>query len=92
VADLLRFEGFLNSTAPVNPHEYKTVWKSDRHYFDFAVEEDYKEECKYSIFYNESGHPVINGIDYLFDQLRGCVDSEFDQASSLLSEVIQLRL
>jgi alpha-1,3-glucan synthase len=89
MADLLGFEGFLNSTAPFNPREYKTVWKSDTRYFDFAVGEDYKEECNYPTFYNESGHPVIEGADYLFNQLKGCFDGEFDQVLALLTKLIQ---
>lgn len=81
MADLLGFEGFLNATAPINPHEYKLVWKSDRRYFDFAIGEGYKKECNYPTFYNESGHPIIKGVNFLFDQLEGCFDSEFDQVT-----------
>ena len=92
MADLLGFEDFLNSTAPISPREYKTVWKSDRRYFDFAVGEEYEEDCNYPTFYNESGHPVIKGVDPLFDQLKGCFDSEFDQAITLLPKLIQCDL
>ena len=81
MADLLGFEGFLNSTAPLNPLEYKTVWKGDQQYFDFTPSNQYKEQCKYPTFYGETGVPISNASDPLLSQLKGCYDSEFDQAS-----------
>jgi alpha-1,3-glucan synthase len=82
MADLLGFEGFLNSTAPLNPLEYRTVWKEDQKYFDFSPSNQYKKECKYPIFYSEVGVPIGNEADFL-SQLKGCYDSDFDQVSVL---------
>ncbi|KAJ5652602.1 hypothetical protein N7507_010028 [Penicillium longicatenatum] len=78
MADLLRFKGFLNSTAPLNPLEYQPVWKGDERYFDFLPGDEYKQECQYPTFYTEEGRPVQNGSDSFFDELKGCYDSEFD--------------
>ncbi|KAJ5639927.1 uncharacterized protein N7484_007789 [Penicillium longicatenatum] len=78
MVDLLGFKGFLNSTAPLNPLEYQTVWKGDERYFDFMPGDEYKQECQYPTFYTEEGRPVQNGSDSFFDELKGCYDSEFD--------------
>ncbi|KAJ5683634.1 hypothetical protein N7462_006799 [Penicillium macrosclerotiorum] len=83
MADLLGFENFLNSTAPLNPKEYKTVWKGQQKYFDFVPGEKYKKECVYPKFYKEDGYPVSKGSDAFFDQLEGCYDSEFDQYGAM---------
>lgn len=81
MADLLGFKGFLNSTAPLNALEYKTVWKGDQRYFDLMPSDQYDEVCKYPAFYAEEGIPVEKGSDPFFDELKGCYDSEFDQVS-----------
>lgn len=82
MADLLGFEGFLNSSAPLNPLEYRTVWKGDERYSDFAPSNTYKEQCKYPTFYGELGFPISNTSDPLLAQFKGCYDSEFDQVST----------
>ncbi|KAJ5999260.1 hypothetical protein N7451_007070 [Penicillium sp. IBT 35674x] len=78
MADLLGFEGFFNSTAPLNPLEYRSVWKGNERYFDFMPGDQYDKECNYPTFYAEDGTPVQNGSDPFFDELKGCYDSEFD--------------
>ncbi|KAJ5153544.1 uncharacterized protein N7482_010022 [Penicillium canariense] len=83
MADLLGFEGFLNSSAPLNPLEYRTIWKGDRKYFDFVPSDHYKERCTYPTFYTAEGEPILNGSDPFFDALRGCYDSEFDQYGAI---------
>ncbi|CAG8323048.1 unnamed protein product [Penicillium salamii] len=83
MADLLGFEGFLNSSAPLNPLEYRTVWKGDERYSDFAPSNTYKEQCKYPTFYGELGFPISNTSDPLLAQFRGCYDSEFDQYGAI---------
>lgn len=92
MADLLGFKGFLNSTAPLNPLEYRTVWKGDERYFDFMTSDKYNEECNYPILYSEDGRPVRNGSDSFFDELKGCYDSEFDQVGILQSYIFLLSI
>ncbi|OQD89036.1 hypothetical protein PENANT_c003G00867 [Penicillium antarcticum] len=82
MADLLGFEGFLNSTAPLNPLEYRTVWKENQQYFDFSPSNQYKEDCKYPTFYSEVGVPVGNETEFL-NLLKGCYDSDFDQYGAM---------
>ncbi|KAJ5766305.1 uncharacterized protein N7511_003921 [Penicillium nucicola] len=82
MADLLGFEGFLNSTAPLNPLEYRTVWKEGQQYSDFRPSNQYKKECKYPTFYSEVGVPVGNETAFL-NELKGCYDSDFDQYGAM---------
>ncbi|KAJ5884926.1 hypothetical protein N7495_009436 [Penicillium taxi] len=83
MADLLGFKGFLNSSAPLNPLEYQTVWKGDQRYFDFMPSDRYNEECQYPAFFSEEGKPIKHGSDSFFDQLKGCYDSDFDQYGAI---------
>jgi alpha-1,3-glucan synthase len=86
MGDLLGFEGFLNETAPFRPEEHKVQWKSSRQYTDFSFGNNYKDNCDYPKFWNESGLPVLKDSNENFAKLIGCYDSEFDQVSYALSK------
>ncbi|CAG7922354.1 unnamed protein product [Penicillium olsonii] len=76
MGDLIGFEGYLNTTTPFSTKEHKASWKSGRRYVDFEYGNDYNETCDYPRFWNETGYPVD---DYVYDELSGCYDSDFDQ-------------
>jgi alpha-1,3-glucan synthase len=76
MGDLIGFQGYMNTTTPFSIQEHKASWKSDRHYVDFGYGNTYNETCDYPRFWNETGFPVD---DYVYDELRGCYDSDFDQ-------------
>jgi alpha-1,3-glucan synthase len=86
MGDLLGFEGFLNETAPFRPEEHKVQWKSSRQYTDFSFGNNYKDNCDYPRFWNESGLPVLKDSNENFAKLVGCYDSEFDQVSYAVSK------
>ncbi|PVH93295.1 glycosyltransferase family 5 protein [Periconia macrospinosa] len=79
MGDLIGFEGFLNESAPFRPEEHKVKWKSDRQYLDFSFGNNYKGQCEYPKFWNDSGYPVLKDSNVNFSKLVGCYDSEFDQ-------------
>lgn len=85
MADLIGFEGYLNTSAPFLPQEHQVRYKSTEHYVDFAFDNTYDNTCEYPRFWNTSGQRVLQGCTEaddkcaLFDQLKGCYDSEFDQ-------------
>ena len=81
MSDLLGFDGFLNVTAPFKQCGYDVFWKSNITYLDFSFKNEYKEECEYPRFWNESGERVLATVDQKFSRLVGCFDSEFDQVS-----------
>ena len=87
MGDLIGFDGFLNGTANFNPKEHQVQYKSHQKYLDFSFGNTYNETCEYPSFWNESGNEVLKGCQekddrcQLFDQLKGCYDSEFDQVS-----------
>lgn len=76
MGDLIGFKGYLNTTTPFSVKEHKTMWKSDRHYVDFHIGNEYNETCDYPRFWNETGYPVGAHVTA---QLKGCYDSDFDQ-------------
>lgn len=76
MGDLIAFEGFLNASTPFSWGEHDYLWKSDRHYHDFAPGNSENVSCQYPKFWGENGYPVGNDI---LDQENGCRDSEFDQ-------------
>ncbi|KXT07823.1 hypothetical protein AC579_7083 [Pseudocercospora musae] len=76
LGDLIGFEGYLNTTAPFTLQEHRVLWKSDRHYWDFDISNEYKENCTYPRFWNETGFPIDQEIK---DHMKGCYMSEFDQ-------------
>lgn len=76
MGDLLGFKGYLNETTPFSVHEYPVLWKSDRQYVDFHINNVWNDSCPYPRFWNETGLPVES---YVTEQLKGCYDSDFDQ-------------
>jgi alpha-1,3-glucan synthase len=88
MADLIGFDGFLNSTTPFSPTEHKAQYKTDVHYPDFSFRNNYNSTCEYPRFWNESGYRVLKDSDPTFAQLNGCFDSEFDQARTQISCIL----
>ncbi|UZJ55651.1 hypothetical protein CBS101457_004971 [Exobasidium rhododendri] len=76
LGDLLGFEGYLNVTAPFDPKEHPTLYKTDRQYLDFEIGTTYNATCQYPRFWNETGYPVDESVN---EQFVGCYDGEFDQ-------------
>ncbi|CAZ80440.1 unnamed protein product [Tuber melanosporum] len=71
MGDLIGFEGYLNTTTPFTLNEHKVQWKSDRRYRDFEISNNYKEECNYPRFWQETGSRV-------YPPVKGCYDDDFD--------------
>ncbi|EEB06005.2 cell wall alpha-1,3-glucan synthase mok11 [Schizosaccharomyces japonicus yFS275] len=72
LADLVGFEGYLNTTAPFTFLEHNAVWKSSYRYPDWTFENAWDRYCTLPEFWGENGHPVhINWV--------GCYASDFDQ-------------
>lgn len=88
MGNLIGFGGFLNDTAPFRPGEHKALYKTERQYHDFNFKNDYKPQCDYPRFWNESGGRVLKGSDATFDQLVGCFDSEFDQVCNFRTTML----
>lgn len=76
MADLIGFEGYLNTSTPFTLKEHNALWKTDRHYLDFTFSNEYNSSCQYPRFWNETGFPIDASIR---DQMVGCYNSEFDQ-------------
>lgn len=76
LGDLIGFEGYLNATTPFSLDEHQVQWKSDRHYYDFNVGNNYNKTCQYPKFWLETGYPVD---DETTKEMVGCYDSDFDQ-------------
>ncbi|KAL9107013.1 MAG: hypothetical protein Q9227_008049 [Pyrenula ochraceoflavens] len=77
MGDLLAFKPFMNASTPFNWDEYDVIWKGERQYLDFHTGNDHNPECKYPVFYEETGLPSGPNItQHLHD---GCKDSDFDQ-------------
>lgn len=77
MADLIGFEGHLNVSTPFSEKEWKTQWKSERHYADFDIGKgDYNATCDYPRFWYEDGFPVNQSQTA---GLVGCYNSDFDQ-------------
>lgn len=78
LADLIAFEGYLNTSTPFLLSEHQVLWRnSDRQYLDFKFDnEQYNETCDYPAFWDDTGYPV--GTD-VTDEMKGCYNSEFDQ-------------
>lgn len=87
MADLIGFDGYLNESTPFLPEEHEVVWKTDRHYPDFAFGNTKTSTCVLPRFWDESGSQVKQGADTdkfsaTFDKLSSessCYDSDFDQ-------------
>ncbi|KAK5195631.1 Cell wall alpha-1,3-glucan synthase ags1 [Exophiala xenobiotica] len=76
MGDLVGFDGYLNTTTPFTLAEHEVQWKSDRHYHDFNIGNNYNKTCNYPKFWLETGYPVDEDVT---KNLKGCYDSDFDQ-------------
>jgi len=87
MADLIGFDGYLNESTPFLPEEHEVVWKTERHYPDFAFGNTKTSTCVLPRFWDESGSLVKQGANSdefsaTFDKLSSessCYDSDFDQ-------------
>jgi len=73
LGDLIGFDNYLNTTTPFTLAEHQVQWKTDRHYHDFNIGDDYNKTCTYPKFWLETGYPV--GDDVTSDMV-GCYDSD----------------
>ncbi|KIL69786.1 glycosyltransferase family 5 protein [Amanita muscaria Koide BX008] len=80
MADLIGFQGFLNTSAPFDLNEYDAVWKHPNYmpwnfteYRDFQVNNVRNLSCTLPHFYDEDGTRII-GVT-----TNGCYMSDFDQ-------------
>ncbi|KAI1614097.1 hypothetical protein EDD36DRAFT_417944 [Exophiala viscosa] len=76
LGDLIGFDNYLNTTTPFTLAEHQVQWKTDRHYHDFNIGDDYNKTCTYPKFWLETGYPVGDDVT---SQMVGCYDSDFDQ-------------
>lgn len=81
MADLIGFDGFLNTSTPFTPKEHKALYKTNVHYQDFSFGNNYNATCEYPRFWDETGSQITKPSTKYpdFDDLVGCYDSEFDQ-------------
>ncbi|KAH8702491.1 putative alpha-1,3-glucan synthase [Talaromyces proteolyticus] len=82
MGDLIGFEGFENTSAPLNPWEYNYIWKTSRRYHDFQPSNEWLEECEweYPRFWDDYGRGLIETT-----LVKGCRNSEFDQYGEVAS-------
>lgn len=78
MSNLIGFDGYPNVSAPWSFKEHNVLWKSDRRYHDYVVNNTWEEVCPYPYprFWNQSG---IRYDDGNTRAMAGCRDSEFDQ-------------
>ncbi|KAH0360816.1 putative alpha 1,3 glucan synthase, partial [Aureobasidium melanogenum] len=88
MADLIGFDGYLNESTPFLPEEHQVVWKTERHYPDFAFGNTKTSPCELPRFWDESGSQIQaeansdNEFSEAFSNLTllgSCFDSDFDQ-------------
>lgn len=76
MGDLIGFEGYLNTSTPWDFDEHNAVWKSDRRYHDFQIDNDRSEQCEYPTFWTEKGERVGKNVT---EKFVSCRKSDFDQ-------------
>ncbi|KAF9464738.1 modular protein with glycoside hydrolase family 13 and glycosyltransferase family 5 domains [Collybia nuda] len=79
MADLIGFEGHLNTSTPFDLNEYNAVWKNPRYvpwnfteYRDFNINNERNSSCVLPKFWEDSGQVVTV-------ETNGCLSSDFDQ-------------
>jgi len=84
LADLVGFEGYLNTSTPFSLSEHKAVWKTSAaqyttidQYPDFSWSNVYDPSCVLPQFWNQDGTPIL--APDIPANFTGCYDSEFDQ-------------
>ncbi|KAF1817463.1 putative alpha-1,3-glucan synthase [Eremomyces bilateralis CBS 781.70] len=82
MGDLIGFDGYLNTSTPFSFKEHKAVWKTDRQYLDFVIDEDEMEDCEYPRFWDERGERVGSNVT---DLMTSCKRSDFDQYGDVAS-------
>ncbi|THU78641.1 glycoside hydrolase [Dendrothele bispora CBS 962.96] len=79
MADLVGFEGHLNTSTPFSLDEYGAAWKLPNYapwnfttYADFNIANERNASCKMPDFWLDSGDPITI-------ETNGCLTSDFDQ-------------
>ncbi|KAL4253159.1 glycosyltransferase group 1 family protein [Abortiporus biennis] len=80
MADLVGFDGYLNTSTPFDLNEHDAVWKKPRYspwgfdeYQDFEINNDFNSSCVLPQFWSNDGS--VQAIDWT----TGCKESDFDQ-------------
>ncbi|KAH9946048.1 glycoside hydrolase family 13 and glycosyltransferase family 5 protein [Epithele typhae] len=80
MADLIGFDGYLNTSAPWTLDEHGVVWKNPEYapwnfstYKDFEFGNTRNKSCVLPVFWDEDGTIYDSGYT------NGCLDSDFDQ-------------
>ncbi|KAI9790086.1 MAG: hypothetical protein M1816_005556 [Peltula sp. TS41687] len=76
MGDLIGFEGYLNTSTPFDYDEHDAVWKSDRIYHDFQINNERSGHCEYPRFWTETGQRVGKNVT---ERFVSCRESDFDQ-------------
>ncbi|KAI9745457.1 MAG: hypothetical protein M1818_000991 [Claussenomyces sp. TS43310] len=84
LGDLIGFDGYLNASTPFTYQEHDALWKSDRRYWDFDVENEWQDACDvdYPRFWGDTGEMVGRNVT---DLMTGCMKSDFDQYGDVAS-------
>ncbi|KAJ7063334.1 modular protein with glycoside hydrolase family 13 and glycosyltransferase family 5 domains [Mycena amicta] len=79
MADLIGFQGYLNTSTPFELAEHNAVWKDPKYtpwnftkYRDFSLINERNTSCVMPDFWNDDGTRVVLDTD-------GCLESDFDQ-------------
>jgi alpha-1,3-glucan synthase len=76
MGDLLAMKGYENQTVPFDWDEYDALWKSDRQYLDFKLDDTVNDTCQYPRIWGDDGFLLNSSITA---GETGCRQSEFDQ-------------
>jgi len=76
MGDLIGFEGHLNTTEPLTLAEHKVQWKDERRYRDFEINNNYREDCNYPRFWQQTG-------DSVYPAVKGCYDESVPHPTNL---------
>ena len=69
MGDLIGAEKYLNTTTPFSLDEHRVQWKSGRRYPDFSISNNYKQDCQYPRFWQETGYQVFPAVKGCYDEL-----------------------
>ncbi|KZT42041.1 glycoside hydrolase family 13/glycosyltransferase family 5 protein [Sistotremastrum suecicum HHB10207 ss-3] len=80
MADMIAFDGFVNSSAPFDLNEYNTIWKDPDYapwginqYADFNISNAHNASCVLPTMWQDDGTIIA------VESTNGCYASEFDQ-------------
>lgn len=78
MADVVGFDGYLNTSAPWSFKEHHVQYKTSQRYSDWSISNEWHETCPfdYPRFWDQGGHLID---DNYTQAMGGCMDSEFNQ-------------